>query len=211
VRFRRPTLVSPENIRVRDSGVLPHWEHPDGYYFLTIRLADSLPTHVIDALRQEQRVLLRTIARDAAHPTLAEKDEIARLFHQRLDRYLDMSMGACHLRTRSLAELVANAFRHFDGERYSLLAWVVMPNHAHVVAKLFEGSSLAGVTHSWKSYTSHKANAILQRGGEFWQRESFDRLVRTDEELENVKRYVAENPNRAGLRDWEWVWICGTG
>jgi hypothetical protein len=79
------------------------------------------------------------------------------------------------------------------------------------VTKLLGESSLANVTHSWKSFTAHKANQILGREGTFWQRESFDRLVRTEEELENVRRYVAENPERAGLRNWRWVWICGTG
>ncbi len=84
-----------------------------------------------------------------------------------------------------------------------------MPNHVHVVARLFPGQTLATVLHSWKSFTAKRANLILGLHGAFWQREYYDHLLRNEEELERVVRYVADNPAKANLKDWKWVWVCG--
>jgi REP element-mobilizing transposase RayT len=69
---------------------------------------------------------------------------------------------------------------HFDGQRYRLLAWVVMPNHVHVLIETMTGHTLAAVLHSWKSYTAKEANRLLGRTGDFWQPEYFDRFIRDD-------------------------------
>jgi REP element-mobilizing transposase RayT len=97
---------------------------------------------------------------------------------------------------------------HFDGQRYRLLAWCVMPNHVHALIETREGFPLADVLHSWKSFTGHKANGLLQRTGEFWQREYLDRYVRNAEHYEKVVAYIEENPVKADLvrlkTDWPW-------
>ena len=84
-----------------------------------------------------------------------------------------------------------------------------MPNHVHVVVRLLPGNKLADVVHSWKSFTAKRANELLGRSGSFWQREYYDHLIRDEQELERAMRYVSENPVKAGLRDWKWVWVCG--
>ena len=84
-----------------------------------------------------------------------------------------------------------------------------MPNHAHVIMRLFVGSDLAKVLHSWKSYTSNVANSILGRTGTFWFREYYDRCIRDERELLRTVRYVLENPAKAGLRDWPYVKCAG--
>ena len=97
---------------------------------------------------------------------------------------------------------------HFDGERYRLLAWCVMPNHVHALIETKEGFPLADVLHSWKSFTGSQANKFLNRRGEFWQREYLDRFVRNAEHYEAVVAYIEENPVKAGLAKFktEWAW-----
>ena len=81
-----------------------------------------------------------------------------------------------------------------------------MPHHVHVVVEPRNGNELSKILHSWKSYTGHKAASLMHINGSLWQKESYDRIIRNDEELISTMRYVVENPERAGLLDWEWVW-----
>lgn len=80
-----------------------------------------------------------------------------------------------------------------------------MPNHVHAVVR--PGShDLSSILHTWKSFTASEANRSLGRSGEFWQKESYDHIVRDESELERTVRYVVENPVNAGLADWRWTW-----
>ena len=80
-----------------------------------------------------------------------------------------------------------------------------MPNHAHAVVKPIQNHKLDEVLHSWKSYSAHEINKALGRQGEFWQREYYDHLVRSESELIRVVDYTIHNPEKAGLLDWPWV------
>jgi REP element-mobilizing transposase RayT len=106
------------------------------------------------------------------------------------------------------AEVVAGALRHFDGVRYKLYAWCVMPNHVHVVFLPFEGFSLSDIVHSWKSFSAQRINSSWGRRGTLWQREYYDHLIRNGEQFSRAVRYVAENPERARLKEWKWVEVC---
>ncbi len=123
-----------------------------------------------------------------------------------MDKYLDEGHGARPLADARVAGLVQDALLHFDGERYLLHAWAVMPNHVHVLLTPIEGHSLAKITHSWKSFTANQANRLLGRTGEFWQRESFDRFIRNEEHFAAEVDYIEGNPVAAGLcrepTDW---------
>ena len=121
-----------------------------------------------------------------------------------------------------VAALVANALLHFDGLRYSLAAWCVMPNHVHVVVQPFAStthtggthvprSELPDILHSWKSFTSKEANRLLQRSGDFWQPEYFDHLIRDESDFRHAVRYVLDNPIKAGLGNWKWVGLTDCG
>ena len=100
-----------------------------------------------------------------------------------------------------------DALLFFDGKRYGLHAWVVMPHHVHVLFTPFKGEQLDKILHSWKSFTSRKANRILRRDGRFWQRESHDRFIRDEAHFMNVIGYIEKNPVVAGLcrrrEEWE--------
>jgi len=104
-------------------------------------------------------------------------------------------------------EVVAAALRHFDGQRYELLAWVVMDDHVHVILVLAEGRLLSEVLHTWKSFTAHRLSRLGGRPVPVWQDESFDRVIRSDRELEEKVAYIENNPRRRWpeLVAYRWV------
>ncbi|HOV21018.1 hypothetical protein [Ottowia sp.] len=104
-------------------GYLPHLDHASLIQSITFRLADALPAQVIERLR------------------LGEADDAH--FRQGLEDQLDAGHGECLLREPALAQTVENALLHFDGQRYRLLAWVVMPNHVHALIETQSGHALA--------------------------------------------------------------------
>jgi REP element-mobilizing transposase RayT len=196
-------------VTIRDRGRLPHWEKDSATYFITFRLADSLPKSVLDQIESERQAIVKTA--NQLHRDLSpdERRKIQRLSTPVIERFLDSGAGACHLQVPTIADEVVHALRHFDEKRYRLLAWCVMPNHVHVVARLFPGQTLATVVHSWKSYTAKQANRALDSRGIFWQREYYDHLIRSGAEFDRAIRYVGENPAKAKLKNWKWVWMCG--
>jgi REP element-mobilizing transposase RayT len=195
-------------VKIRERGRLPHWEREGGTYFATFRLADYLPRTVLVKMRERHRVL-EAAKRSGLKLLPAQEVLLAQYSSARIEQYLDNGQGACHLRDPRIAELVANALHFWDGKRYRLMAWCVMPNHVHVVFRSLPGQDLASLLRSWKSYTARMANRILGRTGEFWQREYYDRLIRDGNELGRAVEYVVRNPERAGLTGWGWVWCAG--
>jgi REP element-mobilizing transposase RayT len=194
------------SVSIRDRGRLPHWEIERGTYFVTFRLNDSLPTDVLAKIAEHRRML------DEARKTGRERLRVEKLLREKIstkhiEAMLDCAHGSCALRNPRIAELVADAIRFFDGQRYQLFAWCVMPNHVHVVFKVIGDHSLADVVGSWKSFTARKANAILNRSGHFWQREYYDRLLRSSGELNRAIAYIADNPVKAKLANWNWVCV----
>jgi REP element-mobilizing transposase RayT len=105
-----------------------------------------------------------------------------------------------------IARVVVDSLHQFRGTRYQLFAWCVMPNHVHVVFRVFDGNTLPKILHSWKSFSAKKAKKILGRSTEFWRREYYDHMVRDDAEFHRAVQYVINNPEKAGLKDWPWVW-----
>ena len=170
----------------RTRGYLPHWDAADAVQHVVFRLADSLPATVLADL-EFAPVELRL---------------------ERAEATLDQGVGGCALRDPRLAGLVDDALRHFDGVRYRLFAWCVMPTHVHALIAEVEGWPVANVVHSWKSFTAHKANAIGRARGAFWAREYFDRWMRDDSQAETTRAYIEFNPVAAGLcaRPEDWAW-----
>jgi REP element-mobilizing transposase RayT len=194
---------------IRDRGRLPHWEKESATYFITFRLADSLPSSVLDRIESERSSIVLTAKQLGRDLSPSERKKMEELSSKSIERYLDQGHGSCHLRNPAIADVVAVALCHFDDKRYRLSAWCVMPNHVHVVAHFFPGETLASIVHSWKSFTAKKANHILGSTGAFWQREYYDHLVRDESEFEHAIRYVADNPAKAGLQNWRWTWVYG--
>jgi REP element-mobilizing transposase RayT len=196
-------------VRIRTRGRLPHWEKESATYFITFRLADSLPKSILEKIASEREALVKTANQLHRELSPDERKKLQRLSTPIIEKYLDTGAGACHLQNPAIAEEITKTLRHFDEKRYRLFAWCVMPNHVHAVVKLFPGHTLATVVHSWKSFTARRANALLGRQGTFWQREYYDHLIRNESEFERAVNYVADNPEKAKLRNWKWVWVCG--
>jgi len=113
--------------------------------------------------------------------------------------YLDQGHGSSWLKDARVASMVQQALLHFDGSRYKLSAWVVMPNHLHLILTPNAEYQLSGILHSLKSYTAHEANRILGREGQFWQDDYFDRYIRDAKHFAAAVAYVESNPVKAGL------------
>jgi len=144
-----------------------------------------------------------------AKATAEDLDAIERDYARKIEGYLDRGTGKCELRRVDIAELVAQAIQFFDGDRYVLRAWVIMPNHVHVVFFPKPNHTVSAIVKSWKSFTALRANRILRRTGQpFWQPESYDHWIRNDEEHLRCCRYVHNNPVKAGLskapEEWRW-------
>ena len=172
-----------------ERGYLPHRDECGLIQFVTFRLADGFPTE----LRHEWEKLLQI------EDALDRRAEI--------EGWYDRGLGECHLRDNRIARLTADALQHFHGIRYRLIAWVVMPNHVHV---LFEvgPTPMAKIVRSWKQFTATKANKLLGRSGAFWQRDYWDTYIRDADHEGRAIRYIENNPIKAGLvkhsKDWPW-------
>ena len=181
--------LPPDSKGWNQRGFLPHRDEPGLVQFVTFRLADAFPAE----LRSEWDALLKV------------EDNQSRL--RQLEQYLDKGRGTCHLKRPELAGLVEGALRFFHGTRYELEAWVVMPNHVHVLFTQ-KDEPLGRVVGSWKSYTAKEANRLLGRSGQFWDEDYWDTYMRDEAHAIRTRRYIESNPVKARLarEPGEWRW-----
>lgn len=179
----------------RSRGYLPHFDQPGLCQSITFRLHDSVPKSVIEQWHEELTANMNSLA-----------SMVDGILRQRFMDYEDAGHGQCWLRNPQIATSVEDALLYFDGEQYRLLAWCVMPNHAHVLIETLPSYPLSQVVHSWKSFTAKQANTLLGRNGIFWVREYYDRFIRNDRHLTEAINYIEQNPVKAGLvqnaKDW---------
>ena len=170
-------------------GYLPHRDAPGLTQFVTFRLHDSLP-----ASRRAEWEALLCISDNRERRT-------------QLEDYLDRGYGEGWLRQPDLATLAETSLRHFDGQRFELLAWAIMPNHIHVLVQIWE-IPLVKILHSLKGFIARESNKLLHRDGVFWQREYWDTYMRSEEQSIKAVRYIEQNPVKARLikqaKDWPW-------
>lgn len=176
---------------------LPHWEQPSSIYFVTFRLADSIPSSAIAEMQAKKRLW------ELRHPgplTPREQDEYHHAFTRPIHHWLDQGLGSCLLHNPDCSSIVATAITFFDHQRYHLDEWVIMPNHVHILLHTIAPWDLPTILHSWKSYSSHQINKHLQTTGSIWQDETYDHLIRSQEELDRVRRYIKANPKKARIK-----------
>ncbi len=194
---------------------LPHYQPLEAEYHVVFRLAGSMPAEVIDRLRQEREIERKRIA--TFNDDARKHDERRRFGAAHLtkfDRLLDSSSsGPRWLADERVAAIVTEAMHFRDEKQYDLFAFTVMPNHVHMVFSTVRRAdcptyTVTQILQKLKWNTAVKANRILRRSGVFWQDESYDHVIRTDEELERTIWYVLNNPVKAGLvSSWEqWPW-----
>ncbi len=178
------------------SGWLPHWRQASKLYFVTFRLNDSVAQDRLRAWTEENRIWL------SCHPQpWSDHDwkEYHERFTERMEAFLDAGYGSCVLALPDIGKLTEDALHHFDGNRYRLGDYVVMPNHVHVLVQPAGDQDLSSILHSWKSFTAKQANQLRGTSGAFWQDEYFDHLVRSEAQYNKFCRYILENPSQANL------------
>jgi putative transposase len=198
---------------------LPHWAQAGTVCFITWRTADSMPREVVARWIAERDELLHKagIARSRVSPKPgtgfgetglqpllrrlppAEQARLQLDLMKCFDAHLDACRGACILKDRALATIVADSLLKFDGQRYELTDFVVMPNHVHLLAAFQDEDTLLAQCAGWKRYTARQINDVSGRRGELWQEDAFDHLVRDAEQFEHYRCYIADNGARARL------------
>jgi REP element-mobilizing transposase RayT len=181
---------------------LPHWQQPGKLYFITFHLGDSLPAEKLERWQNEKAAWM------SSHPEPwdeAMEDECHALFSDRIEEYLDAGYGSCLLRQPRAAQIMADALLHFDGIRYRLSSFAIMPNHVHVLVRLFEGQDLGALLHSWKGFSANRINGALGRAGHLWQLDYWDRLIRGERHFFKVLSYIRNNPTKAHLHKGEYM------
>ncbi|MEO8066555.1 MAG: transposase [Flavobacteriales bacterium] len=170
---------------------LPHWQQEGKVHFVTWRQADSLPQVKLDELRHDRAAWVGRFGdKEVKDLTSVQRREYYRLFHERVEVWLDAGSGSCALKLDGPRQLVTDALRYFDGTRYALGSFAIAANHVHVLVVPVVGVGLSEITHSWKSFTAKAINKVLGRSGTFWQDESFDHLVRNEASLIRIEKYI---------------------
>jgi REP element-mobilizing transposase RayT len=191
---------------------MPHWRQDGATYVVTFRLGDSLPKSKLAELSQLKEEWER---RPPSPDPLEEMEAFAKLVGRKTELWLDAGHGDCLLKQAKAAKSIAESMHHFDGDRYELGCYVVMPNHVHVVVRPVKPQEhpLETILKSWKSFSAVQINRIRDGSGAVWQEESYDRILRDGEHLWRTVKYIGRNPVLAGLapgscRRWirpEWV------
>jgi putative transposase len=195
---------------------LPHIQPPGATFFMTFRLAGSLPQSVVRQWNRERQWLAHLAETNAIYYNLVKRD-FERVWFKKFESILDgAAVGPVWLKDERVASQVAESLHYRHGKVYRLDAFTIMPNHVHTVIKPLpiggaEGvtyHSLAAIMQSLKGYTAYEANKLLGREGEFWAHESYDHWIRDVDEWQRTLAYVLNNPVKAGYvkrwQDWKW-------
>ncbi|MFI5379828.1 MAG: transposase [Tepidisphaerales bacterium] len=171
---------------------LPHVRQDNVIYFVTFRLADSLPVKRTRELREQRDRWLA--ANPRPHPT--EQAKVFRtIWTTRIENLMDAGHGECPLANRDCREIVEGVLRHDDGSLYLLGAFVIMPNHVHALVQILPVGDLSMVVKAWKSLSARHINQLLQLSGSLWQEEYFDHVVRDTASLGRFITYIRQNPS----------------
>jgi REP element-mobilizing transposase RayT len=204
---------------------LPHWIPPEAIFFITFRLANSLPAAVLQALAEEkEREREKCLSQFTGGEQKQQLYNLEKKYFGRFDNWLDRCIGESPrwLLQEKVARIVVGSIHELDGKRYTLMAACIMPNHVHLlidtqgieVSAAHQGATagypLADTLKQLKGRTARFANQALGRTGAFWQHESYDHVVRNAQELERIHWYILNNPVKAGLvfrwHDWRYCW-----
>lgn len=199
VPFRSIDSRADISIRRRN---LPHWQQPGACYFITFRLGDALPQHLLAQWCGERAIWLRWNPEPWSDK---QRDEYHERFTECQECWLDAGSGACHLRRSEVRALVLASAMKFDSVRYDVDALVLMPNHVHLILQMRADFNLTKELKALKGASARACNQLLGLSEAFWMEESYDRIVRDAEELAAFRVYIADNPAKAGLKASEFT------
>lgn len=188
------------DIDIKDGGNLPHWHQDGKIQFVTFRLADSLPANVTHELKSKVEEFRKLHPQPWSDNVLRKYWNIIGPMEERL---LDKGYGSGVLKIKEIRDIVKNAILYQDGIDYNIIAFVIMPNHVHLLIQLFEDKTLSKILHSVKRFTAYSINKLLNQQGQLWLNESFDRIVRSQKHLDHCIRYIKENPQHLSSDQFE--------
>lgn len=214
---------------------LPHYYRPKSTYFITFSLKGSIPQVKLNELRNRSEF-------NIDFKTKEEKYKNYEKYFEEYDKLLDYNKKIQYLKNPEVAEIVKNSFHYYDRKEYKLICYTIMPNHVHVVFHLLdltqagkpaiqnatqnrkavlqnvtqpfqaEKEHVSTIMQSIKGFSAREANKILNRKGSFWQSESYDHIVRDEDELGKIIKYVIYNPVKANLvekwEDWKYSYLA---
>jgi putative transposase len=189
-------------------GNLPHWQPAGATFFVTMRLADSIPKHIIEQIKTQKAIDIREKQeelKEDTHKLTTEIYLIEKKYFGIFDKVLDKSNEPYWLKEKAIAEIVRKSIAFFEGKELKTHAYCIMPNHLHwVFTHHVEAQVLWRVVQRMKSFTAKEANKLLNREGQFWEAESYDHIVRDAKEFDNIVWYTLQNPVKAGfVKEWQ--------
>jgi len=210
-------FYDPGQETLKSKRKLPHWEQAGCVYFITFRLKDSIPRGKLADWNERRKLWLRSRGADpeissrGMNELLSEsqRKEYYQTFTKYYHELLDSGVGACELREPENAKIVADALMFFDGDRYEIYDFVVMPNHVHLLVEVHDGWDLRKLLHSWKGYMSREIHRRMNQSGTLWQHEYYDHLVRNETQFIRIQKYIRENPKQ--LQPHEYIHYSRTG
>jgi len=196
---------------------LPHYQPEHGIFFITYRLNFDLPIEIVTKLNRQKR--------EFARQKRLSKDKSGKLsklnFEKQQFYFVDNYLGICkrgpkYLSNPIIAQIVKDSLFLMNKKQYELFSFCVMPNHVHILIRPLEKKngkfySFAEILKGHKGSTAREANIILKKSGSFWHKESYDHLVRSQQEFEDTVWYIINNPVKAKLvddyRKWKHTWV----
>jgi REP element-mobilizing transposase RayT len=193
--FERSYLPGSGPLVIKKPRALPHWYRAGGLYFVTFRLAGSLPREAEEHISLRKQLWRQQAPLDPNEP------------HRWIFAYTESVLHnerSALLSDPAHAQVISDSLHYGDGHWHNLLAWCVMPNHVHVVFRLLVHRTLSETLRAWKSYTASRINQVRSIRGAIWQKDYFDHLIRDETELRRCIRYTLDNPQKAGLQKGPW-------
>lgn len=195
-----PFLDKDQPIDIHDSRDLPHWDQRMKFQFVTFRLADSLPKSKVEELK-----LIKDKFEQVNPKPWTEQ---IRLQYYKLigpieNRLLDNGFGSCILKIKNVRSVLSSSIMYFDNVKYEVIAFVIMPNHVHILLRLLESHTISECMHSIKSYSAKMINRLLNDTGSIWMKEYFDRMIRGEDHLRHCINYIIENPKYLNEGEFE--------
>ena len=172
---------------------LPHINPENAVFFITYRLAGSIPRQFIDKYLNQK------------------KETASDNYFTEFDDYLDKQTG--HLHHKEIAKIIEESLNYYNKKQYGIIAYCIMPNHVHILINTnnFPYRNLFSIMKSIKGVSARKINKLLNKKGQFWHHESYDRMVRDRNELANTIAYIKNNPVKAGLvqtwGNWDYTYV----
>lgn len=188
---------------LKQENQLPHWQQERTLQFVTWHLGDALPVSTRRRIAQEREKWLQ------AHPSPWDpvtEQEYFKLFSERIQKLLDSGIGNCIQRNPKNREVITASLHYLDGVDFDLDCFVIMPNHVHVMFTPLTDKDLSKIVHRIKRHTSQKINQLNSTSGSIWMRDYWDRMIRGRHHYNRVRKYILENPTKAGLKPGQYTY-----